>query len=140
MVPLRPYGAPSRRAFAADSPAPLRAREEAPHPLVGAGSHLAKSSASCQARITRRFVPATVMERHCDFGRVLDGLVDLCIPYTHGETAGVIYEHYVACQVHNSFRELLDPEFALAHLAIHVDSSPSQLACKLYGRVLATLA
>ncbi len=45
---------------------------------AGAGSHLAKSSASRQARITRRFDSAMVMERHRDSGLVLDGLVDLC--------------------------------------------------------------
>ena len=83
--------------------------------------------------MARRFLPATVLERHRDFGRTFNATIDFDEPYRYGVVAAALYQHLVACAV----RELLDAQTDLrqarADLARRLRVSPDWLVRKHHG-------
>ncbi len=88
---------------------------------------------------SRRFLPATILERHRDFGRVPDAVIDYDEPYRDGVVAGAYYQHLVACTVREHLDSQPDPRAALDDLARRLGVSPGWLLRKLHGQAAASL-
>lgn len=88
---------------------------------------------------SRRFLPATVLERHRDFGRAPDAVIDYDEPYVDGAVAGAYYQHLVAFAVREHLDSEPDPRAALNDLARRLGVSPGWLLRKLHGQAAASL-
>ncbi|HET9090388.1 MAG TPA: hypothetical protein VFN54_08870 [Acidimicrobiales bacterium] len=88
---------------------------------------------------TRRFLPASILQRHRDFGRVVDAIVDYDEPLRDGVVAAALYQHYVAYTVRESLASSPDLQAALRDLAARLRVSPGWLQRKLHGQASASL-
>ena len=88
---------------------------------------------------SQRFLPATILERHRDFGRVLNAVIDYDEPYRDGVVAGALYQHLVACTVREHLDSQPEPRGALNELARRLKVSPGWLLRKLHGQAAASL-
>ena len=88
---------------------------------------------------SQRFLPATILERHRDFGRVRNAVIDYDEPYRDGVVAGALYQHLVAFTVREHLDSQLEPHGALNELARRLEVSPGWLLRKLHGQAAASL-
>ena len=89
--------------------------------------------------MARRFLPATVLERHRDFGRTFNATIDFDEPYRYGVVAAALYQHLVACAVREHLDAQTDLRQARADLARRLRVSPGWLVRKLHGQATASL-
>lgn len=89
---------------------------------------------------SRRFLPASILERHRDFGRLWNAPVQIDEPYPEGVLAWAVYQHMVAFIVLGHLDSQTDPRRALEDLADRLRVSPGWLLRKFHGQASASLA